>query len=123
MADEISIQATLSRKDSANAKSGTHKFEFLTTTFSQSAKRHNEKIQTIGTSEESFSVTDISTNGFLMMTNLDPTNYVEWGTTSGDYPGKMNAGEPALLRLNTGKTLYLKANTAACDVRICLYAD
>lgn len=122
MANEITIQMRVTRKDPGNPKN-SHVFEFPTTSFDQSVDRHNDLIKNIGTSEESVTFTDVTANGILSLHNLDPTNYVEWGTATGDYTGRLKSGEPAILRLNTGKTLYLMSNTAACDVRICLYAD
>jgi hypothetical protein len=71
---------------------------------------------TIGTSEESIAFGELSTLGWLIMQNLDATNYVEWGFATGVYGGRMRAGETAQFRLNPGSTLYLKANTAACKV-------
>ena len=50
---------------------------------------------TIGTSEESESFSELSTLGWFMMQNLDATNYVEWGFSTGVYGGRMEAGEPA----------------------------
>lgn len=69
---------------------------------------------TIGTSEESTMMSELGTLGWLFMQNLDTTNYVEWGFSTGVYGGKMEPGEPALFRLKPSTTLYLKANTAAC---------
>lgn len=76
---------------------------------------------TIGTTEEPFTFGELATLGFVIMRNLDPTNYVEWGFSTGVYGGKMKPNEPAgPFRLKPGSTLYLKANTAAC--KILLYA-
>lgn len=120
MSNEISIQVAMSRTDSNNTKNG-HVFQSLLVQRDQSLKRHFDQILSIGTSEENVTFGDISTNGFLLMYNIG-SNYVEWGTSTGDYPGKMLSGDIAgPIRLNAGKTLYMKANTAACDVRVCMY--
>ena len=74
--------------------------------------------QTIGTTEESYAFPELSTDGWMLMQNLDATNYVQWGFATGVYGGRMRAGETALFRLEPGITLYLKANTAACKVLI-----
>lgn len=72
---------------------------------------------TVGTSEESTAFAELSTLGWFMMQNLDATNYVQWGFSTGVYGGRMRAGETAgPFRLEPGTTLYLKANTAACKV-------
>lgn len=120
MANEISIQVAMSRTDPDNARN-QHVFQSLLVQRDQTLKRHFDQIVSIGTTEENITFGDISTNGFLLMYNIG-ANYVEWGTTTTDYPGRMLAGDIAgPFRLNAGKTLYMKANTAACDVRICLY--
>lgn len=77
----------------------------------------------IGTSEENTTFPELTTEGFLYMRNLDATNYVEWGFSTGVYGGKMKAGETALYRLKPGTTLYLKANTAACKCVIYALED
>ena len=73
---------------------------------------------TIGTTEETVTFGELGTAGWLMMQNLDPTNYVQWGPATGVYVGRMEAGEPAAFRIEPGTTLYMKANTAACKVLV-----
>lgn len=74
---------------------------------------------TIGTTEESYTFGELATLGWFIMRNLDPTNYVEWGFSTGVYGGKMKPNEPAgPFRLKPGTTLYLKANTAACKCHL-----
>lgn len=79
----------------------------------------------IGTTEESFTLSELTTKGWLYMENLDANNYVQWGVATGVYPFRMEAGEPVTLRLDkaTPPTLYLKANTAACQVLIYAMED
>lgn len=92
----------------------------------QTTDRHILLTKSVGTTVESVdpSALDIGTNGYCYLSNLGPTNFVEWGTTSGDYVGKIKAGDHAgPFQLNAGKTLYLKADTAACDVQILILAD
>ena len=69
---------------------------------------------TIGTSEESIAFSELGTVGWLMMENLDATNYVEWGFATTVYGGRLEPGESASFRLNPSTTLYIKANSAAC---------
>ena len=81
-------------------------------------------VVSIGTTEESEAFSELSTLGWFIMRNLDPTNYVQWGFATADYGGRMEAGETAgPFRLEPGTTLYLKANTAACLVDIRAYED
>lgn len=72
----------------------------------------------VGTTEESTAFPELTNEGWVYMRNLDLTNYVQWGFATGVYGGRMHAGEPALFRLEPGLTLYLKANTAACNVLV-----
>lgn len=91
----------------------------------QTTDRYILLTKSVGTSEESVdpSTLDISTNGYCYLINLDATNYVEWGTTTTDYCGKLEAADYAgPFQLNAGKTLYLKANAAACEVQILITA-
>jgi len=123
MANEISITLGISRKNASGVT--VHSLPTRTRTLDQTTKRSVAITKAVGTSEESidFSTLDIATNGQLLLINRDATNYVEWGTTTTDYPGKIEAGGYAgPFQLNAGKTLYLKANTASCDVDIIMYA-
>lgn len=72
----------------------------------------------IGTTEESTAFTELTTEGWLFMENLDTTNYVQWGFATGVYGGRLEAGEFAMFRCEPSLTLYLKANTAACKMLI-----
>lgn len=80
-------------------------------------------IQAIGTSEENLNAVDIATNGMLFMLNLDPTNYVQWGMSDsgtmkavGKMKGGLTAASVAVLYVDAGVTVRLKANTGACNV-------
>lgn len=73
---------------------------------------------TIGTTVEEVAFSELSTKGWVVMQNLDPTNYVEWGFASGVYGGRMRAGEIAgPFRMNN-TSIFLRANVAACKVLI-----
>jgi len=72
----------------------------------------------VGTSEESTAFPELTTEGWLYMQNNDATNYVQWGFSTGVYGGRLKAGECALFRMEPALTLYLKANTAACNVLV-----
>lgn len=72
----------------------------------------------VGTAEESTAFPELTTEGWLFMQNNDPTNYVQWGFSTGVYGGRLKAGEFALFRTEPALTLFLKANTAACNVLV-----
>jgi hypothetical protein len=72
----------------------------------------------VGTTEESTTFPELTTEGWLYLQNNDATNYVQWGFSTGVYGGRLKAGESALFRMEPALTLYLKANTAACNVLV-----
>ncbi|KKM19636.1 hypothetical protein LCGC14_1653560 [marine sediment metagenome] len=74
------------------------------------------EIQSVGTSEEELAQgVDLGTPGYVYLKNLDGTNFVEIGSTTGVYDVKMLAGEIALYRHNSA-SIFAKADTAACLV-------
>lgn len=73
---------------------------------------------TIGTSEESEAFSELTTEGWILLENLDTTNYVRWGFATTVYGGRLEPGEFALFRCNPGLTLYMIADTAACKVLV-----
>lgn len=123
MADEITVTFGLSRKHATNTRD-THDVGQLRKTYTQTGVGQYDVKPSIGTSEETITFTDIATNGWAFLQNQDTTNYVEWGFSTGVYGGRMRAQESAgPFRVNAGATLYLKANTAACRVRVVMYED
>ena len=82
----------------------------------------------IGTSNENISFGDISP-GFLVMYNLDATNFVSWGFDASHKDGRLRpkattddeAGMPAFLYLANSANLHMQADTAACKVKIVAY--
>jgi hypothetical protein len=81
----------------------------------QVGSRYESGVQTIATSEEALSLNDVGTVGYLGINNLDATNYIEVGRTTGVYSLKIAAGCGALCPWQ-GTTVYVKANTASCEV-------
>jgi hypothetical protein len=79
---------------------------------------------TIGTTEESIAFGELTTQGYLIMQNLDPDNYVRWGFSTGVYGGRVNAGEvTGPFRLNPGSTLYLIADTDPCKMLVLAFEN
>lgn len=127
MADEITIDWGMSRKHATNTRD-THAATLggapFRKTYTQTGVGQFDVKPSIGTAEETITFTDIATNGWFVMTNMDTTNYVEWGFSTGVYGGRMRAYESAgPFRMNAGATIYLRANTAACRVRVIMYED
>lgn len=71
----------------------------------------------VGTTEETISFGDI-VPGVVSIKNLDDTNYVEFGSATGDYLIRLAAGQTAHYTQAPSKTLYAKANTASVKVQI-----
>jgi hypothetical protein len=78
---------------------------------------------TVGTSEESTAFGELATLGMCILQNLDATNYVEFGFSTGVYGIKLKPGEAAVFRLNPSSTLYMKADTASCKVLVLAFDD
>lgn len=80
-------------------------------------------IQTIGTTEESLNLGDVSSPGFCILVNLDSTNFVELRPGSAkDDMIKLKPGEVAMFRLATS-TPYAIADTGACRVQFIVFED
>ncbi len=58
--------------------------------------------------------------GFIILHNMDSTNFIKVGTTATDYGTKLLPGEFCLFRLQTGKLLYARADTSDCDMEVIL---
>ncbi len=124
MANEIRIQSGLQRKNASG--SVIHDTKLVSLDITQTTKKHIDIVKAVTTTEVSIdpSALGISTNGLVWMRNLDATNYVQWGVATTDYAGRMRANEVAgPFRAEPGKTIYLKANTATCNVQFVMYED
>jgi len=85
--------------------------------FDQAAAGAASGVQAIGTSEETLAEGDLATMGWLWMRNLDATNYISWGFSTGVYGGRLEPGEQALFRTEPAATMYLLADTASCNLQ------
>jgi hypothetical protein len=75
----------------------------------------------VGTTEETIAFGDI-TPGYVIIKNLDSTNFVDFGNATGNLQFSIPAGGVALFHIRTG-TLYMKADTAACNCQIIAIDD
>lgn len=79
--------------------------------------------QSIGTSEEAVTVcADVGTYGYVLVRNLDSTNYVELTTIASQLTMKLKAGEFALFRA-AADAFRAKANTAAVTIEYWVFED
>lgn len=114
MANEIQVTTKLySSKGGAQTANSTHNW-----TANMSGTDMITLTQAIGTTEESLSVgPDVGAPYAVEIANIDSTNYVEFGFTSGTYVGRIPAGQSLLIPyIASGVTIYVKANTAAVSV-------
>lgn len=120
MADEIKFQTSLRLAKGAMK----HEFTPAALSLTQTGALVYDNTVSVGTSEETAGPTfgDIGTEGLCVIYNLDTTNYVQVGFSTGVYGMRLRGGSaPATFFLEPNATLYLKANTAACNVRVIVY--
>jgi hypothetical protein len=124
MADEITLSLSF-RFSKSGRYVDTADFGALGLEFDVSGTDYVHKTQNIGTTAEALSIGDIGTCGWMVVKNLDASNYVEISRatfTSGQGTVKLKAGEVAAFRLGSN-TPYALANTAACDIEYILVED
>jgi hypothetical protein len=122
MADQIEFRSLLK----FTKGSLKHQAEQVLKTITTLGKRVYDNTVSVGTSEESVGPNfgDINTEGICQVENLDATNYVQLGYSTGVYGQRLyptDTGIPHLFYLEPGATIYLKANTATCEVRVIVY--
>ena len=122
MANELTISASLSYTD-ANSSIESAYDGVLATVAAAATSPYAKHKQVVGTSEEPMILGDFTSPGFVIIKNLDATNYVEIKTgTGGIVMGKMKAGEPWMGRLGSGaQAPYLIANSGSCVVEITVF--
>ena len=120
MADEIKVNQSIRLLKS----SLKHEFTPAQIVLTMTGALVYDVTVSVGTSEETAGPAfgDIGTEGLCVIYNLDPTNYVQIGFATTVYGMRLYGGSvPAMFTLEPNATLYLKANTAACNVRIIVY--
>ena len=95
-----------------------------TISIDQSGAGYYHNVSSIGTSEESIGTFgDVTTEGLCYIRNSDAANYVQIGFATGVYGIRLEAGEVAMFRMEPAASLFLKANTAACNVEVFVAQD
>jgi len=108
-----------------------HNEQFVpgTLTFDQAAIGAHSPVVSVTTGEEVVAFGDIGTKGWIFGQNLDITNYIIWGPTSGSTElmvkcGRIEAGEPFAFRLEpTMSTLKWHSNTGTVKVKLMILED
>ena len=118
MANELSVSVRISF-----SKSNSKISRASTASIDVTGSEFTHQVQVVGTTEEEIAQgADVGTPGYVWAKNLDATNYVEIGSTTGVYDIKLKAGEIALWRHNSA-TLYGKANTSAVRLEYIIIED
>ena len=119
MADELSVRGSITF---AGITGGAQGFTTpaIAKTISMTGTNVYSGTQDIGTTEETVTIGEISTLGYILILNLDSTNFVEVGLT-GSYTIKMPAGGFAVFPANG--TIYAKADTAICKIQVWAFEE
>ena len=97
--------------------------------YTQDTQGGNGGIQSIGfAAHEALALGDVAVEGWLLMRNVDDTNWVDFGldvAAAFEPIGRMEPGEPASFRMSkdAGAVLYLKANVGAVNVEFEVLED
>jgi hypothetical protein len=128
MANEVTINATLAYDDAISSDS----MQIVDRVVTVSTTKFTKLIQSIGITEEAIQLGEVSTLGYAMFRNLDPTNFVELRVATGgakfarlDPDTSSNGkGGCALLRLGSGAQVpYAIADTAPCRIEIIIISS
>ena len=90
--------------------------------FDQTGVPRKSTIESIGTTEENISLGDVSSVGWICIRNLDATNFITFGTVTNQRGMKLKPGESHAFRA-ANNALFVKADTAACNVGIDIFSD
>ena len=115
MANEVNVRATLTAK-----KGGAEINIGKTKTITMSGDQMMSNVQIVETSVEAIDFKEVAAPGYMLIHNMDSTNYVEIGVDAAGTENfaKLLAGQFMLFPAATA-TMYAKANTQACNVFIC----
>ncbi len=126
MANEITLSVTGTYKNPSGSLDGAQsEFNFSNKRITQTTQGLFKRIVDCTTSDTALTLTGITTPGIVCLYNLDATNYVEWGPTSGGAIVKcgklMPQGAPAVFNAVGTVALRVQANTATCKVMVEVY--
>ena len=115
MANEINVACSLS-----GSKGGATVTASGTKTADMAGDQMITNVQIVGTSAEALVLGDVSTIGYVMLKNLDATNFIEVALDSGVSTqkfAKLLAGDIMLFKASTA-TMYVKADSGACNLQV-----
>ena len=124
MANELTLSVAANYLKSGTAVD-TSDMDLIGQTFTVSGTNFVKGTQTIGTTAEVLAKGDITTPGYLVIKNTDPTNYIEIDNASFTIDAgtiRIKPGEFQTFRVR-GTNIYACAKTAACVVKYLLLED
>lgn len=92
--------------------------------FDQSLKEQISAVIDVTTGGVTVTTTGLTTPGWAQITNLDPTNYVEYGpyvSSTLHVFGELGPGETHQFKLSATNPTRLKAHTATCKVQLTIF--
>lgn len=101
-----------------------HTLPAETITINQATQGIYDAVISCATSDAAVTTSGVTALGICRLKNLDGTNYVDFGPTSGGAIVpliRVKAGEVAVFRLTPGISLRSQANTGACKVHITIF--
>src|SRR5438552_17367532 len=105
MAGELTLSVSVSQ-----VKNGITFAKTWNDVFDVTGNTPISNIQNIGLTDETLDLGDISALGFIAIKNIDTTNFVSIGYTSGTYFAKLKRGEFVVFRAGAGLTaIHAKA--------------
>lgn len=118
MANELQINASLTFSPATTASFSSQANKQPTVAGTKAIK----DVKAVTTSDTVLPLGDVGTVGYLMIRNLDATNFVTLGTDGTNYGLKLKAGEFMLVRWNAA-AIHAKADTATCEVELTIIND
>lgn len=88
------------------------------------AAAYEQNVQNVGTSKAALTLGSVSTPGYCLMHNADPTNFISVYPNSTDAEClRLKPGEWSLFRFGPSTTPNVKADTAACNLEVYLLSN
>lgn len=119
MANELTITTTMNYSNAGVIESMTKQNLQVTVTTNRST-RIVMQAEVAGTNLDLGGVSNL---GYILIRNMDSTNFVTITNASDTAQLKLKAGEWSLFRLNTGITPKVIADTGACLIEYLLISD
>ena len=125
MANEITINISAQLQNPSTASTGGLRDQFTpgALKFTQATAAKSDQVVTTSVSDTAVTVTGLSSGsyGWLMLSNLDSTNSVDWGpTVAGAIApiGTLGPGGGAIIQMKANAALRLQAAAGTPKVRV-----